>query len=81
MATENLKVKQKSSEAIMCNNYYGVSLLEDQSLIFNRTFPESLGTGKMMVKFLYMVHKSRKKTNVFILFQRNSYQFYHNKPV
>ena len=42
MATENLKVKETSSEAIICNNDYGVSLLGDQSLIFNRTFPEPL---------------------------------------
>ena len=33
-----------------------------QIFVFNRKFPESLGTSKMMVKFQYLVHKSGKRS-------------------
>ena len=51
----------------ICNNDYGVNIRQVtphasaayvQISEFNRKFPESLGTSKMIVKFQYLVHKS-----------------------
>ena len=58
-----------------------------QISVFYREFPESLGTSKIRVKFQYLVHKSRKRSQRFcvhineiyinfirIKFCRNSHQ-------
>ena len=50
------------SHLLMCNNDYGVNIGQALPIsVFNRKFPEPLGTSKLMVKFQYLVHKSCKR--------------------
>ena len=61
----------KHACAAICNNDYGVnthaSAADIQISVFYREFPESLGTSKMRVKFQYLVHKSRKRSQRFCI--------------